>query len=351
MGTIGSIACLAMGNYSIFILSVITTLYSIIAGMNIHYLGFQLAAKLNTANLNSRALLPVARFLVIIVCITFFGRDLVTLYVSFMLGTLIIVGYQYYIYQAYVTHVEALRLPGDSTIQIVQSNNQEENATWLYFMSLASMCFFGFIQNNGEKLLLGAMLIPELMGVFSILNLTGYSMMFILLGFLTQSIMPSLFARTSDNIKESNWNSLLLLNKYIGIFALITFTCTVISFFTSSLFFHMILRTEYHDYASWHPWMVLAGGIFGISQLLLIPAQIVEQPNLQNNQRLINIVITLGLMTFSIAYLDFSGVLVSIVISNCLCLLVNGFFYVSILQRYKVRENAVKIELSFKRIA
>ena len=189
----------------------------------------------------------------------FFGRTSVAIVIGYACSSLLVIFAQlFFFYRTIAIH----------------NQRSKKNYEWIgkilfYSLPFAAWGIFGWAQQSSIRWSLAAFTTTENVGLFSLLSQIGYAPIQIVTATGISFLTPILFARVGDGRSEKRNENLRNLTKKLVILGLAStiFLVTLSSIFHLYIF-QLFVNPIYFSVSHFLPWVVLAGAIFSIAQLL-----------------------------------------------------------------------------------
>lgn len=148
-------------------------------------------------------------------------------------------------------------------------NKSWTDQMWSYAWPFCAWGIFSWMQQVSDRWSLETFTSTEEVGMYAVVFQLGYTPITILLGMAMAFIGPILYQRSGDGTDIKRNKAVHKLSWRIAIVALLV---TGMGFFVSLLFhkwvFYLLVAPEYRRVSYLLPWVVLAGGLFAVGQMI-----------------------------------------------------------------------------------
>jgi O-antigen/teichoic acid export membrane protein len=261
IGFIVGLILIISNKTDVFILFSLSFLFAILSGGNSLLNGIQNAAR-NRANASiHQGFESWIRFLAATCLMVLFGYESQIAMLGFCVSALIILTSQYYFFKKKLSF---------KTNEIINVEQWQRKIT-VFSMPFAIWGIFTWAQLASDRWALGAFSTSNDVGLYVVVYQLGYYPISMVAGVIVQLITPVIFQRAgnADDIAriENVSNIVWLLTLSAFIFTVISFLFT---FLYHDAIFSILLDEEYRRVSYLLPWMILAGGIFSVGQIITI---------------------------------------------------------------------------------
>lgn len=153
-----------------------------------------------------------------------------------------------------------------------EKTNTSENwrrQMWMYSWPFMAWGIFGWAQQSSGRWALEVYSTTTDVGLYVVLFQLGYAPIIMALGLTTTFFMPILFARTGDASNAvRNEGVRKLISKMVLIGGGLTILAVLATSLLHSQMFNLLVNEKYFSVSYLLPWVILSGGIFGMSQVL-----------------------------------------------------------------------------------
>lgn len=247
------------GSPSLVILGFSALLYALIGGYNALLSGLQTAARKRSAvAINSGAEVWL-RILFSLIFILWLGPTSIMALYGFIVASILIVFSQIYNLKKII--------PIKSSVN--KKNYNYKSEIWKYAWPFSIWGIFSWTQQASIRWAIEFFGAISDVGLFQALSQIGYAPIQIATGLIVQLITPILFSKIGDgSCLESKKQSKKIMVKlaYFGIMATVIFSL-IAHMFHSEIFGYLVGR-QYRQISYLMPWIVVAGGVIGVSQIL-----------------------------------------------------------------------------------
>jgi O-antigen/teichoic acid export membrane protein len=145
---------------------------------------------------------------------------------------------------------------------------------WLYSWPFATWGVFVWIQQVSDRWALETFVTTQELGMYAVLFQLGYSPIGLITSMAITFLAPILYQHSGtarDQARNRSVHRISWQITYIGL--LVTALAFLLSYYQHEWIFKMLVATNYHAVSELLPWMVLSGGLFSASQILLLKLQ------------------------------------------------------------------------------
>jgi O-antigen/teichoic acid export membrane protein len=220
--------------------------------------------------------------------------------------------------QAYFYYIKIEKKQNKNSI------HQDESMTaiykgkvWKYITPFLLWTFFSWFQNSADKWILNTQMSSYEVGLYQVLNQYGFQVTSLGVGMLVTLVIPILFekAGTSNDNKKIAYS--IKLNNRIVIIAVVLFSLAFVTTYCFHAFiFKYLAAPEYRSVSYLLPWMVVAGGCFGIGQLLTNNFTISYKPHKILMPKISTAIISILLSWLFVRAWGIKGVIIAVLISQ-----------------------------------
>ena len=145
---------------------------------------------------------------------------------------------------------------------------------WLYSWPFATWGAFVWVQQVSDRWALEIFSTTHEIGLYAVLFQLGYSPIGLILGMAMTFLAPILYQHSGSAVDNTRNISVHYISWRITIAALfITALAVVFAYLWHGWIFQILVDSNYHSVSYLLPWVVLAGGIFSASQMLVLKLQ------------------------------------------------------------------------------
>jgi O-antigen/teichoic acid export membrane protein len=262
-----SMVCLLFLDYTQWIgLAAAGLGFTIFSGYNLSLIGIQNTARKRRIASFHTGLDPWMKILLSLSIMVGLGISSATVMLAYALSSLLMTCSQLYF------------LPGLSHPQVTTITMQEhenwKRQIWLYSWPFATWGAFIWVQQASDRWALQTFATTQEVGLYSVLFQLGYAPIGLLTGVAITFLSPILYQRSGSTEDRTRNTSVHRIGWSITYTALVMTALAVV--FTASqheLIFRLFVASNYHSVSYLLPWMVMAGGLFAASQMLLVKLQ------------------------------------------------------------------------------
>jgi O-antigen/teichoic acid export membrane protein len=196
--------------------------------------------------------------------IYYFGNHVIVVMVSFLISTIITLLLNINLLKKIFKDFRFSRFPVNMEIKEWQIK------IFKYSIPLSFVGLLSWFQSFSDRWALDFFSTSSNVGFYSILFQLGFTSSNLIIGVINAMISPIIYQKTGDlNDLEQNKKVHLIIWRTVFFCFLVLLFFFMISFFLHKFIFFVFVSSLYASVSYLLPWLILAGGLFSISQLLL----------------------------------------------------------------------------------
>ncbi len=312
IGLVLILALLWLGYYQWTGLAFAALVFSLLSSYNTSLTGLQNAARQRSVAAFHTGLDAWLKILLAVGAMYWLGSFGTAVILSYALSALIVIGSQLYFLG---------RLPRNMNTATIDHENWERQI-WLYSWPFATWGVFAWVQQVSDRWALQTFTNTQEIGLYAVLFQLGYSPISLLTSMVITYLAPILY-QYSGNAKDKVRNkSVHLISWRTTFFALLmTLLAFIFTYSQHELIFKLLVASNYHVVSDLLPWMVLAGGLFSASQILLLKLQSEMKQSTMISAKILTAIIGISFNLYGASKFGLKGVVVAMLAFSVITLL------------------------------
>jgi O-antigen/teichoic acid export membrane protein len=204
------------------------------------------------------------RITFMLLAIYYFGNHVIIVIVSYLISTIITLLLNIILLKKIFKNIRFSKFPINMEIKELQ------NKILKYSIPFSFIGLLSWLQSFSDRWALGFFSTSSNVGLYSILFQLGFTSSNLIISVINAIISPIIYQKTGDlkDVEQNKQVHLILWRTVLFCF-LVLLIFLIISFFLHKYIFYFLVSRLYANVSYLLPWMILAGGLFSISQLLL----------------------------------------------------------------------------------
>jgi O-antigen/teichoic acid export membrane protein len=286
--------------------------FSVLSGYNVSLSGIQNAARQRAVvafHVGVDAWLKI--FLAICVMI-WVGSSSTAVVLGYALSSLIVTCSQLYF----------LRLLTHPQVTATHTHENWGRQIWLYSWPFATWGVFAWVQQGSDRWALQTFATTQDVGLYALLFQLGYVPIGLVTSMAMGFLAPILYQHSGSASNHTQNASVHRLAWRIT-FAVLLMTALafIFTFSQHERIFQLLVASNYHAVSYLLPWVVLAGGLFSASQMLLLKLQSEMKQNTMITAKIVTAIIGVCLNIYGASQFGLQGIVAAIVAFSVITLL------------------------------
>jgi O-antigen/teichoic acid export membrane protein len=185
---------------------------------------------------------------------------------------------------------------------------------WLYSWPFATWGVFAWVQQGSDRWALQTFATTQEVGLYALLFQLGYAPIGLVTGMAMGFLAPILY-QLSGSVSDHTQNTFVHRLAWRITFAalLMTALAFVFTFSQHEWIFQLLVASNYHAVSYLLPWVVLAGGLFSASQMLLLKLQSEMKQNTMITAKIVTAIIGVSFNIYGASQFGLQGVVAALV--------------------------------------
>lgn len=285
-------------------LLVATIAFSVLAGCSAALTAIQSAARQRAMVAIYGSLDAWLRILLVVAAITFIDSTGAAVMVGYALAALIATGIQYY----YLKH--SLPQVGRG----VQGQDAWTRRIWAFAWPISVFGVFTWMQQMSDRWALQAYASTQEIGLYAVVFQLGYTPIALITGMVMSFLSPILYQRAGaavDHVRNKAVHRLVWFVALGGL--LLTVLAFVLSLLLHTWVFRLLVSESYREVSYLLPWVVLAGGVFAVGQMLALKLFSEMRPASMSRAKIVTALMGIGLNIYGAWKFGLPGVVGALV--------------------------------------
>lgn len=277
--------------------------FSVSSGCNVSLNGIQNAARQRAVVAYHVGLDAWLKILLAIGVMIWLGSSSTAVVLGYALSSLLVNCSQFYF----------LRRLTQPQVSTTRGHENWERQIWLYSWPYATWGVFAWVQQISDRWALQNFAATKEVGLYAVLFQLGYTPIGLVTGITIGFLAPILYQRSgiaADHTRNISVHRIAWRITFAGL--LMTALAFIFTFLQHEWIFQLLVASKYHAVSYLLPWVVLAGGIFSASQMLLLKLQSELRQNTLITAKIVTAIIGVCLNIYGASQFGLQGVVAAL---------------------------------------
>jgi O-antigen/teichoic acid export membrane protein len=185
---------------------------------------------------------------------------------------------------------------------------------WLYSWPFATWGVFAWVQQGSDRWALQTFATTQEVGLYAVLFQLGYTPIGLVTGMAMGFLAPIFYQRSgsaADHTRNLSVHRIAWSITFAGL--LMTVLAFIFTYSQHEWIFQLLVASKYHAVSYLLPWVVLAGGFFSASQMLLLKLQSEMKQNTMIAAKILTAIIGICLNIYGASQFGLQGVVAALI--------------------------------------
>ncbi len=286
--------------------------FSVFSGCNVSLSGIQNAARQRAVVAFHVGVDAWLKILLAIGVMIWLGSSSTAVVVGYAVSSLLVTCSQLYF----------LRRLTQPQVTTTRGHENWARQIWLYSWPFATWGVFAWAQQGSDRWALQTFATTHEVGLYAVLFQLGYTPIGLVTGIAIGFLAPIFYQRSgsaADHTRNISVHRMAWNITFAGL--LMTALAFIFTLSGHEWVFQLLVASNYHEVSYLLPWVVLAGGIFSASQMLLLKLQSEMRQNTMITAKIVTAIIGICLNIYGASQFGLQGVVVAHIIFSVITFL------------------------------